>query len=105
MSPQREQQLASSLRVVVPTIPNKTTPNSHHILQTIPRSFVTPTTPHHMVRRSVGPHNSSKDMLEEAIQQEDRIFYLPIGPSFTPVLLAPANKQVIIMPEMANAVI
>jgi hypothetical protein len=97
MSPQREQQSASSPRVVVPTEPNKTTPNYHRILQTIPNRFVTTTTPHNVVRRSAGPYNLSQDMLAETVQQANHIFSLPIGPSATPVLLAPANKQVIII--------
>jgi hypothetical protein len=42
-----------------------------------------------MVRRSTANH----------------VFSLLVGPSATPVLLAPENKQVTIMPEMANAVI
>jgi hypothetical protein len=105
MSPQGVQESASYPRLVAPTTPNRTTPNSHRRLQSSPHRFVTPTTPHHMVRRSAGPHNLSQDMLEETLQQENQVFYLPIGPSVTPVLLVPMKKQVIIMPEMANAVI
>jgi hypothetical protein len=63
VSLQREQQPASFLKVVVPTTPNQTTPNSHRRLQTISRMFVTPTTPHHLVMRSAGPHNVSQDRL------------------------------------------
>jgi hypothetical protein len=58
-----------------------------------------------MVRRSTGPHNLSQDMLEETVQQANHVFSLPVGPSVTPVLLTTTNEQVIIMPEMANAVI
>jgi hypothetical protein len=97
MSPQREHHSASSPRVVVPTSPNQTTPTSHRRLQTIPSRFVTTTTPNHIVRRSEGPHNLSLDMLAETVQQANHIFSLPIGPSVTPVLLAPTNKYVIII--------
>jgi hypothetical protein len=59
-----------------------------------------------MVRRSAGQHNSSQDMLDKTVQQENHLFYLPIGPSVTPVVLKTTkNEQDIIMPEMANAVI
>jgi hypothetical protein len=44
-------------------------------------------------------------MLEKTVQQANHTFSLPIRPSVTPVLLAATNKQVLIMPEMANAVI
>jgi hypothetical protein len=103
--PQRVQHSVSSLRVVEPTTPSQMAPNSHRILQTSHRMFVTPATPYPMVRRSAGPHNLSQDMLEETVQPTNHIFPFPIGPSVTPVLLAPINKQVIIMREMANAFI
>jgi hypothetical protein len=105
MSPQGVHQSSSPPRVVVPTAPNQTTPNPHRILQTSPRRFVTPTTPHHMVRRSAGPHKLSQEMLEETVQQANNIFSLPIGTSVTPVLLAPINKHITMIPEMANSVI
>jgi hypothetical protein len=45
-------------------------------------------------------------MLEETVQQADHVFSLPIGPSARPVVLKTTKiEQVIIMPEMANAVI
>jgi hypothetical protein len=90
----------------VSTTPNPTTPNSHRRLQITPCRFVTPTTPHHMVRRSAGPLNSSQDMLEETVQQGNHVFTLPTRPSAAPVALKTTKiEQVIIMPEMANAVI
>jgi hypothetical protein len=105
-SPQREQQPASAPRVVVPTTPNKMTPNSHRILQTMSRRFLNPTTPHHMVRMSAGPLNLSQDMLEETVQQEIHVFSLPIRPSDTPVVLKPTKiEQIISMPEMTNEAI
>jgi hypothetical protein len=47
-SPQKEHLIASAPRVVVPTASNQMTPNCHRRLQTLPRRFVTPITPHHM---------------------------------------------------------
>jgi hypothetical protein len=99
VSPQREKHSSSSPRVVVPTTPNQTTPNSHRILQTLPRRFVTPTTSHHMVRRSAGPHKISNTFRRKLDKKQITYFLCPMGP------LATANKQVIIMPEMVNSVI
>jgi hypothetical protein len=73
-SPQKEHLTASAPRVVVPTGSNQMTPNSHRRLQTMPRRFVTPTTPHHTTRRITGPLSLSKDILEETVQQADQIF-------------------------------
>jgi hypothetical protein len=103
--PQRVQQRVSPPRVVVPTTPSQTTPNSHRRLQTSTHRFVAPATPQSMVRRSTAPQNLSQDMLGGNVQQANHAFSLPIGPSVTPVLLAPTNKQVIMMPEMAYSVI
>jgi hypothetical protein len=59
-----------------------------------------------MVRRSAGTLNLSQDVLEETVQQGIRVFSLPIRPSDTHVVLKPTKiEQIIIMPEMANAVI
>jgi hypothetical protein len=44
-------------------------------------------------------------MMEETVQQANHVLFLPIGPSVTPLLLVPTDKQVIITPEMATAVI
>jgi hypothetical protein len=45
-------------------------------------------------------------MLDETIQQANHVFSLPIMPSNTPISAQPTkNKQIIIMPEMSNAVI
>jgi hypothetical protein len=54
-SPQREHHPVSAPRVIVPTASKQMTPYSHRRLQTTPCRFVTPTTPHHMTRRSAGP--------------------------------------------------
>jgi hypothetical protein len=59
-----------------------------------------------MTRRSEEPLNLSQDMLYETIQQANHVFSLPIMPSNTPLIAQPTqNNQIVIMPEMANAVI
>jgi hypothetical protein len=59
-----------------------------------------------MTRRSARPLNLSQYMLEETVQQANHVFSLPMGPSNTPVIVQPTtSEQIIIMPEMANAVI
>jgi hypothetical protein len=89
----------------VPTASNQMTPHFHRRLQTTPRGFVTPTTPHHMTRRSVGPLNLPQYMIDETVKQESR-FSLPVVPSNTQVIVQPTkNEQVIIIPVMANSVI
>jgi hypothetical protein len=59
-----------------------------------------------MTRRGAESLNLSQEMLDEMIQQANHVFSLPIMPSNTPIITQPTkNKQIIIMPEMANAVI
>jgi hypothetical protein len=59
-----------------------------------------------MTRRSAEPLNMSQDMLDETIQHANQVFSVPIMPSHTPLIAQPTkNKQIIIMPEMAKAVI
>jgi hypothetical protein len=59
-----------------------------------------------MTKRSAGPLNISQDMLDETVQQANDIFSFPPLSSDTPVIVQPKiNKQIIIMPEIANAVI
>jgi hypothetical protein len=59
-----------------------------------------------MTRRSAEPLNLSQDMQDEMIEQANNFFSFPIIPWNTPLITQPTqNKQIIIMPEMANAVI
>jgi hypothetical protein len=59
-----------------------------------------------MTRSSVEPLNLSQDMSDEMIQQANHVFSFPIMPSNTPLIAQPTkNNQIIIMPEMVNAVI
>jgi hypothetical protein len=59
-----------------------------------------------MVRRSAGQkYNLSQDMMAETINQANQCFSLPTTPGPKNTERVNGNKQVIIMPEMANAVI
>jgi hypothetical protein len=45
-------------------------------------------------------------MLDETVQQANHVFSFLLVPSDTPAIVQPTkNKQMIIMPEMANALI
>jgi hypothetical protein len=59
-----------------------------------------------MVRRSAGQkYNLSQDMMAETINQANHCFSLPTTPGPKNTERVNGNNQVIIMPEMANAVI
>jgi hypothetical protein len=89
--------------------PNKSshsTPNSHRRKKTPARRAVTPQTPHVMVRRSAGQqHNVSQDMIAEKISQTNHCFSISTNPKTQNSTILSSNKKVIILPEMANAVI
>jgi hypothetical protein len=81
-------------------------PNSHRRQQTPPRCAVTPPTPHVMVRRSAGrQHNLSQDMIAETISQANLCFSISTNQEPKNSTKLSSNNQVIILPEMANAVI
>jgi hypothetical protein len=81
------------------------TPNYHRIQQTPPRRAVTPPTPHVMVRRSAGQqHNLSQDMIAETISQANHCFSISTNQEPKNSTKLSGNNQVIILPEMANAV-
>jgi hypothetical protein len=87
-------------------IPPHSTPNSHRQPKTPLIRAVTPQTPCVMVRRSARQqYNVSQDMMAEAINQANHCFsILSHKPRQIPKLSS-ASNEVIIMPEMANAVI
>jgi hypothetical protein len=59
-----------------------------------------------MVRRSAGQkHSLSQDMIAEAIIQENHCFSISTNPETQHSTIMRSNKQVIILPEMASAVI
>jgi hypothetical protein len=111
-APQSLQTKLSPARVAIQT-PNQTslqhiitsqpTPNSHRRQQTPRRRVVTPQTPHGMVRRSARQQNLSQDMMAETMAQVNHRFSITAETKYT----HPPNKKtdIIISPEMANAVI
>jgi hypothetical protein len=111
-APQRVQTTVSPPRVAGQD-PNQTSlqhiiasqsmPNSHRRQQTPRRRVVTPQAPHGMVRRSTRQQNLSQDMMTETLAQANYCFSISAKTKYT----HPSNTKtdVIILPEMANAVI
>jgi hypothetical protein len=86
-----------------PISSSQSTPNSHCRQKTPVRQIVTPQTPHVMVRRSARQKNLSQDMMAETINQSNHCFAISAQTQYTK---KPGNNtEVILMPEMANAVI
>jgi hypothetical protein len=114
-APQRMQTTISPLRVANTTAqqmspqPNTSaysTPNSHQRQKTPVRRAVTPQIPHVMVRRSARQqHNLSQDTMAETISQANNCFSISAHPKTQNSKTGSSNKEVIILPEMANAVI
>jgi hypothetical protein len=89
-----------------PSTSSHVTPNSHHRQRKPARRAVTPTIPPVMVRRSAGQqHNLSQNMIAETISQANHCFYISTNQEPTNSTTLNGNNQVIILPEMANAVI
>jgi hypothetical protein len=104
VSPPRVQNTATQQRVTQQTTYSHLTPNSHRKTHTPHRRAVTPPTPHVMVRRSAGQKtNLSQDMISETINQANHCFSFPTAPKLTKQFIH--NQHIILMPEMANAVI
>jgi hypothetical protein len=86
----------------------QSTPNSHGRQKTPARRIVTPQTPqtpHVMVRRSARQHNLSQDMMAETINQANHCFAISARPKTQYSKKPSDNTNVILLPEMANAVI
>jgi hypothetical protein len=67
---------------------------------------ITPPTPHGMVRRSAGQQYSlSQDMIAKTINQANHCFSISTNPEPKNSTNLNGNKKIIILPEMANAVI
>jgi hypothetical protein len=84
-------------------IPSQLTPNSHRRQQTPRRRIVTPQTPHVTVRRSARQQNLSQDMMAETIAQANHCFSISAQTKYNHP--SSTNTDIIILPEMANAVI
>jgi hypothetical protein len=92
-----------------PNTASHSTPNYHRRQKTPARRAVTPQTPqtpHFMVRRSARQqHNLSQDMMAETINQANHCFAISAQPK-TQYLKKPSdNTRVVLLPEIANAVI
>jgi hypothetical protein len=92
-------------------LPSQTHHHTQHKIliadkKTPARRAVTPHTQHVMVRRSAGQqHNLSQDIISETISQENHCFSISTNPETQNSTILSSNKKVIILPEMANAVI
>jgi hypothetical protein len=84
-------------------IPSQLTPNSHGRQKTPRRRIVTPQTPHVMVRRSARQKNWPQDMMAEIITHANHCFSISAQTKYTHP--SSTNTDIIILPEMANAVI
>jgi hypothetical protein len=107
-------------RVSPPRVPNTTVqnmsphhnkhsdsiPNSHRRLNIPLMRVVTPQIPHVMVRRSATQrYNLSQDLMAEALNQANHCFSISPHTQKQKTKNSIASNEVIIMPEMANAVI
>jgi hypothetical protein len=113
-APQRVQTTVSPPRVadkdaepisLQPISSSQSTPNSHCRQKTPARRIVTPQTPHVMVRRSARQQNLSQDMMAETINQEKHCFAISAQPKTQYTKKTSDNTEIILFPEMANAVI
>jgi hypothetical protein len=106
VSPPRVENTTAQQIPPQPTTSSHSTPNSHCRQQTFPRRAVKPPTPHVMVQRSAGQqHNLSQDMIAETISQANHCFSISTNQKPKNSTKLSGNNQVIILPEMVNAVI
>jgi hypothetical protein len=106
VSPPRVVNTTAQQRQTQPTTSSHLTPNSHRRQNTPLRRAITPSPPHVMVRRSAGQqYNLSQDMIAETISQANHCFSISTSPEPKNSTKLSSNNQVIILPEMANAVI
>jgi hypothetical protein len=106
VSPPRVENTTTQQRPTTKTISSHLTPNSHRRQHTPHRRAVTPPTPHDMVRRSAGQqYNVSQDMMAETINQANHCFSISTNPGPKNTVKVKGNNHIILLPEMANAVI
>jgi hypothetical protein len=87
-------------------ITTHSTPNSHRRQKNPVIRAVTPQTPHVMVRRSdKQQYNLSQDMMAEAINQANHCFSVSSRKTNQKPKISSGSNEVIIVSEMANAVI
>jgi hypothetical protein len=78
-------------------------PNSHRRQHTPLRRLVTPQTPYGMVRRSAIQQNLSQDMMAETLAQANHCFSISVNTKYNHS--SNPKTAIILLPEMANAVI
>jgi hypothetical protein len=106
VSTPRVENTTAQQRPTQQTISSHLTSTSHRRQHTPHRRAVTPPTPHIMVRRSAGQQYSlSQDMIAETINQANHCFSISTNPKPKNTVNINGNNQVILLPEMANAVI
>jgi hypothetical protein len=106
VSPPRVQNTATPHIVAQQTTSSLLTPNAHRKTHTRHRRAVTPPTPHAMVRRGASQkYNLSQDMIAETAHQAHHCFSFSTSLSAKTKKKVINNEQIIIMSEMANAVI
>jgi hypothetical protein len=101
VSPPRVAANFSPTKLII-TINTKFTSQAKNTCQTY---IITPQTPHVMVRRSARQHNLSQDMMAETINQVNHCFAISTQPKTQYMKKPSGNTEVILWPEMANAVI
>jgi hypothetical protein len=105
VSPPRVEITTAQQRPTQQTISSHLTPNSHRRQHTPHRRAVTPPIPHVMVRRSAGQqYNLSQDMIAETLNQANHCFYISTDPKPKNTIKVNGNHQIILLPEIANAV-
>jgi hypothetical protein len=103
---QRNRKYCTSEMSPQPNTSSHSAPNSHRRQQTHARRAVTPQTPHVMVRHSARKkHNLSQYMMAETIIQANHCFSISAQPKTLNSKKPSDNRKIIILPEMANAVI
>jgi hypothetical protein len=106
VSPPMVQNTAAQQRVPQQTTLSHLTPNLHRRQHTSHRRAVTPPTPHVMVRRSTSQkYNLSQDMIAQTINQANHCFSIPTTHGAKTTEKVNRNNKVVIMPEIANAVV
>jgi hypothetical protein len=106
VSPPRVENTTAQQRPTQKTISSHVTSHYYRRQDTPHIRAVTPPTPHVTVRRSAGQqYNFSQDMIAETINQANHCFSISTNQEPKNSVKVNGNNQIILLPEMANAVI
>jgi hypothetical protein len=106
VSPPRLQNTTAQQIPTQQAISSHLTPNSNRRQHTPHIRAVTPPSPHVMVRRSAGQqYNLSQDMIAETINQATHCLSISTNPKPKNTVKLNGSHQIILLPEMANALI